>query len=181
MQLEVEKYQRKPFPVTAVRVTEENFKQVRKWCDGTIKKHEGSGASFIFVRVNNPAGERQNQAYVGDWVVYMPGAGYKVYGHASFKRTFVKVEVEKVDPAVVEKQVRSEAAKKGIRVIKDARLRNINLVAEEPDPSKGVYPVEEVKVPKNAKQRLAAEQVTSTSIEEPASTEEEGKNNASNE
>lgn len=138
--MQVEKFQRKPFPVSAVRVTEENMNQVRKWCDGEIKKQEGSGAPFIFVRVNNPTSERQNQAFVGDHVVYMQGAGYKIYTHASFKRTFEPVAKEA--PIDMTEAAKKISTNQGVKVIRGAKLRSVDLTTEEPDPAKGVYPVE---------------------------------------
>lgn len=110
-----DKYERKPFPVDAVRVTEENMAAVRKWCDGRIEKVEGSDVKCIFVRVANPATDRQNKAMVGHWLVYMPGSGYKVYTHQAFKRTFRKAEAaEPIDMIDTAKRL---STKEGVRVI----------------------------------------------------------------
>lgn len=94
-----EKYVRVPFPVEAVRVTEENMNKVRQWCDGRVEKMQGSEVRCIKVRVSGNITQRNpDQAYVGNWVVYIPGSGYKVYTHQAFKRTFKKPAEAKDEP-----------------------------------------------------------------------------------
>lgn len=97
MSIVTEKYIRKAFEIDAVQVTEENFEEVAKWCDGDIRteKHGRKDVRYIQVRVNRPLNERQTKAFIGDWVLYA-GTGYKVYTNKAFTSSF-----EKVDAAVV--------------------------------------------------------------------------------
>lgn len=122
-----EKFNRRPFVVDAWKVTDENMRKVAKWCDGKIEKMQGSDVSYIFVRVANPTTDRQNKAFVGNWVVYMPGSGYKVFAHKSFRRTFQPIEKEEIN---LEEAAEKLSAAKGVRVIKDARLHSVSLDAE---------------------------------------------------
>lgn len=91
--LRTEEFVRKPFTVQCVRVTDRNMTEVAKWCDGELKalgEHDGRTGPYVQVRVNRPLFPRQTQAFVGDWVLYTPSGGYKVYTdkafHASFER-----------------------------------------------------------------------------------------------
>lgn len=90
------KYVRKPMYVDAVQVTEDNFLEVRKWCQGEVNDKEGRAIKginadpkqhHIKVRVHQPKTPRQQKAYVGDWVLYTEW-GYKVYTSKSFERSF---------------------------------------------------------------------------------------------
>ena len=86
------KYVRIPFEIEAVRVTNENIDEVAAWCKGEIQT-EGDplvGTRYIKVKVFKPMGERQTQAFVGDWVLFFNG-GYKVYMNNSFVRSFEPV------------------------------------------------------------------------------------------
>ena len=83
--IETAKFQRKPFEIEAVQVTEENLEDVAKWCDGVVETHGDS--QHIKVRVHRPLNERQTKAFVGDWVLYA-GTGYKVYTDKAFKKSF---------------------------------------------------------------------------------------------
>jgi len=86
---EVKQYERLPFDVDAVRVSEENLEHVADWCGGDIrteKKRQGD-VRFIKVRVYKALDEEQTKAYVGNWVLYA-GSGYKVYTNNAFNRTF---------------------------------------------------------------------------------------------
>lgn len=82
---------RKPLYVSAVQVTEENFEDVAKWCQGEIHK-DGDG-SYIRVRVHKPLNPRQTQAHVEDWILYTD-RGYKVYTTKAFRANFDPVESE---------------------------------------------------------------------------------------
>lgn len=98
MAILTEKYIRKPLYVDAICVTEENFNEVAKWCQGEIRLSEGdevvssdNGAepnnSYIRVRVHNPKNVRQTKAFVGDWILYTE-RGYKVYTKKAFNSSF---------------------------------------------------------------------------------------------
>lgn len=91
--LRIEEFVRKPFPVQCIRVTDRNMTEVARWCGGEVKalgEHDGRHGPYIHVRVNRPLFPRQTQAFAGDWVLYTPSGGYKVYTdkafHASFER-----------------------------------------------------------------------------------------------
>lgn len=87
--LQISTYQRKPFFVEAVRVTEENISELAEWCSGEAKESKtDAGGSFIKVKVHRPLNERQTRAYPGDWVLYA-GTGYKVYTDQAFQKCFV--------------------------------------------------------------------------------------------
>lgn len=98
MSLEIQKYQKKPFVVDAIQVTDDNMAEVAQWCQGEICSNESDG-SYIFVRVHNPMNERQTKAFAGDWVLYA-GRGYKVYRDRAMKSTFELVpELEEEEEA----------------------------------------------------------------------------------
>lgn len=87
-----ETFVRKPFDVEGIRVTKDNMGDVAKWCDGELKalgEHDGRFGPYIQVKVMRPLFPRQSQAFVGDWVLYTPSGGYKVYTdkalHVSFE------------------------------------------------------------------------------------------------
>ncbi len=86
------KFQKKPFIVDAVQVTDENISEVAAWCQGEVIGSDGDALDelYIFVRVHNPMNERQTKAFVGDWVLYA-GRGYKVYRDRAMKNTFEQI------------------------------------------------------------------------------------------
>jgi hypothetical protein len=94
--IKVEKYVRKPFAVEAVQVTEQNMREVAKWCGGQIRRlprwDPRSGTKFISVNVVKPISERQTQAFVGDWVLSSGTGptGFKVYTPRAFETSFVR-------------------------------------------------------------------------------------------
>ena len=99
------RYVRKPLYVEAVRITEQNFVEVAKWCQGEIRTkdfeslvdeqelgdHSIPVECFIRVRVHNPKNFRQTQGYLGDWILYT-NRGYKIYTPKAFNATFYKAE-----------------------------------------------------------------------------------------
>lgn len=87
-----EKFQRKPFFVDAVRVTEENAKDVAQWCLGNLVEAE-DGRHHIKVRVHHPLNERQTKAFIGDWILYA-SKGFKVYTNKAFNNNFESVFTE---------------------------------------------------------------------------------------
>jgi hypothetical protein len=86
MSIKATKYIRKALYVDAVRVTEENFDELAKWCQGDITS-DGNRA-YIRVRVHTPKSERQTRAFVGDWILYTD-RGYKIYSNNSFVDNFI--------------------------------------------------------------------------------------------
>jgi hypothetical protein len=83
--VKAERYVRKPLYVDAVQVTEKNFKDLSKWCQGEIRS-DGTN-EYIHVRVHTPKNARQTQAFVGDWLLYTD-MGYKVYSNKAFQENF---------------------------------------------------------------------------------------------
>jgi hypothetical protein len=90
------RYVRKPLYVDAVQITEENFAEIAKWCQGEIRAIVGDelvkdginpGTAYIRVRVHNPKNVRQTKGFVGDWVLYTE-KGYKVYSQKAFRGSF---------------------------------------------------------------------------------------------
>lgn len=105
MGIESEKYIRKPLYVDAVRITEENFNDVVKWCDGTVEVEETKGNApnrhFIRLRVKNPMGARQTKGFVGDWILWNEQGGYKIYTHKAFLGAFEQAQ-QSTHPSVAE-------------------------------------------------------------------------------
>lgn len=96
--MKTEKFQRKPFIVDCVQVTEENIKDVADWCKGTITETDPKIAeqlkrpikTWIQVDVQSPMNDKQCQAFVGDWVLWA-NRGFKIYTPKAFERTFEPV------------------------------------------------------------------------------------------
>lgn len=91
--MDLKNYVRKPFSVTGVQVTEENFEEVADWCGGDIRTITTMKESrrYIKVKVRRPVNDRQTKAYVGDWVL-LSDDNFKVYSNNSFEKTFDLVE-----------------------------------------------------------------------------------------
>lgn len=96
------KYVRKALYVDAVQVTNDNFTDVIRWCQGDVgivggepgvevRPAEGveldPSKHFIRIRVHNPQSVRQTKAFVGDWILYTD-RGYKIYTEKAFKENF---------------------------------------------------------------------------------------------
>jgi hypothetical protein len=89
-------YDRKPLTVEAVQVTFENFEELARWCQGTIRNNDGTTWNggevdprnqHIHVRVHNPRSGRQSKAFVSDWILYTE-MGYKIYNTKAFLGSF---------------------------------------------------------------------------------------------
>lgn len=105
MPIATSRYIRKPLYVDAVQITEKNFVEISRWCQGEIRlkdaeepvdAHELDDPSiphecFIRVRVHNPKNVRQTKAFVGDWILYTE-TGYKIYTQKAFQNSFDEVE-----------------------------------------------------------------------------------------
>ncbi|QPL14718.1 hypothetical protein SEA_SCHWARTZ33_73 [Gordonia phage Schwartz33] len=100
--LEIQAFQRKPFQVQAVQITEENFEKVAAWCGGSIvtvqeTRHQallpGKPKRYIQVNVTRPLSKRQTEAYVGDWILFA-SKGYKVYANRPFLKNFESIPEE---------------------------------------------------------------------------------------
>lgn len=103
MTIVTERYIRKPLYVDAVLITQQNFAEVAKWCQGEVRTNNGDepvsddginpSATYIRVRVHNPKNVRQTKAFVGDWILYTE-RGYKVYTQKAFLMSFDPAEEE---------------------------------------------------------------------------------------
>lgn len=100
--LKTQMFQRKPFQVEAVQITEENFEKVAAWCGGSIVTVEDRGNTpnkpgvlkrYIQVYVSRPMTKRQSEAYIGDWILFA-SQGYKVYANRPFLKNFETVPQE---------------------------------------------------------------------------------------
>lgn len=113
--MEIQKFQKKPLIVEAVRVSASNFNEVAGWCQGTVETADG--AEFIKVHVLNPMNERQTRAFVGDWILYA-GRGFKVYKDKAFTSSFDPLQGVALDKA-------NQASKPQPRVFTDEELRKV--------------------------------------------------------
>jgi hypothetical protein len=97
VELDTQRFVRKPLFVEAVRLTLENFDEVAKWCQGEINRDPTSDnpmeTSYIRVRVHNPMNARQTKLFIGDWLLYTE-RGYKVYTNNAFRKSFEQVGAE---------------------------------------------------------------------------------------
>lgn len=95
MPLNIEQYDRKPFRVEAVLVTEENIEQVAKWCRGEVRSDVQGDRTvrYVYVDVPNAKSERQKKSMIGEWVL-RAGKSFKCYTTKAFDDCFEKPSVE---------------------------------------------------------------------------------------
>jgi uncharacterized protein involved in type VI secretion and phage assembly len=96
--MEPSAYQRKPFRVQAIQVTDDNLTELAEWCGGEVRLEEdGFDAfkSYVDVPIAKPAGRYRLQrvrAYVGDWLVRLTEDNvFKIYKTRSFLEIFEEV------------------------------------------------------------------------------------------
>lgn len=82
-------YVRKPFPVEAIQVSEENAAEVAEWCGGEVLEEtkRGTNWKYIKVPVHRPLNLRQTKAFLGDWLLKSE-MGFKVYTQRAFESSF---------------------------------------------------------------------------------------------
>src|SRR5436190_20346039 len=90
MGIDTETYIRKPLYVEAVRVTEENFDEIRAWVPGKIEKDGPKRDIRVFVK--DPKDPRQSKAFLGDWILWTERGGQKVYTPQAFESELANVE-----------------------------------------------------------------------------------------
>jgi hypothetical protein len=96
--LKTEKFVRKPFPIDAVQVTEENMEAVAKWCGGEVltEARGNRTVKYIQVPVARAINERQKKAHVGDWVLSSEtrnrNRSFKCYTPKAFDDCFERPE-----------------------------------------------------------------------------------------
>lgn len=88
--MEIKKFTRRQFPVTAVQVTPDNLDEVAAWCDGEVKETNARD-KFVHVKVHRPQNTKQTRAFPGDWVS-LSEQGYKVYTDKAFTGAFEQSE-----------------------------------------------------------------------------------------
>lgn len=109
--IEPQTYFRKPVPVKVLQVTDENMRDVARWCGGKIqtakKRGDKPAASYIQVQVLRAMNARHTRAFVGDWVLFMEGSGFKVFPDDAFQKSY---EPQKKPETVVD-NVTAEVSK----------------------------------------------------------------------
>jgi hypothetical protein len=97
MTIQTESFFRKTLGVEAIRVTNQNMREIAEWCNGilgTVEANEkwGRGGTCVRVPVRRPASDRQTMAFSGDWVLLMKDVhkenSFKVYTDKAFKAGF---------------------------------------------------------------------------------------------
>lgn len=84
MELKFDSFTRKPFTVDAIKVTDENMKEIAKLL-GQVKK-EPNGTRYIHVYKNKT--RNVTKIYVGYWVTKM-GNNFRAYSERVFNKEFV--------------------------------------------------------------------------------------------
>lgn len=86
------RYERIPFEVDAIRITDNNFHDVARWCGGNVITilEDGVEKKCIKVRVRRRINIRQTRGFVGDWILRSNG-GFMVYLDAAFSDCFQPV------------------------------------------------------------------------------------------
>jgi hypothetical protein len=91
--METTEYVRKPFAVSAVEVTLENFQEVAAWCNGTVEmmptKVMGTTMQLPCIKVRG-VGDAKNKEFIaslGFYVVELKGS-FRTYKPAVFKEIF---------------------------------------------------------------------------------------------
>lgn len=95
--LEINTYDRRPFEVEAVRVTQDNLDEVAAWCAGhhMIEARGSDAVHFVHVPVIRAMNENQSKAYIGHWVL-KSDRGYRVFTDKAFQKIFSKRETQEV-------------------------------------------------------------------------------------
>lgn len=80
-----QRYVRKPFPVEAVRIDNENMDEVADWCRGSVIA-TGDTARVKVPVINQNV---KSEGFVGDWVL-RSGNSFRVYSNEVFQKSFVE-------------------------------------------------------------------------------------------
>lgn len=92
---EPEVWTRKSFDVQAVRITEDNIREVALWSGGVVRRHvnnpgealRGVNKRYIQLEVNHYNKLREEKAYIGDWIL-KTDEGFRHYRDKSFRLAF---------------------------------------------------------------------------------------------
>jgi hypothetical protein len=79
---------RNSFDVEAVRVTEENIREVANWCGGTVAKSLTDYPKlYVCLDTVHYNKHRQTKAFVGDWIIHVDDE-FKHYRDKSFRLAY---------------------------------------------------------------------------------------------
>jgi hypothetical protein len=99
--IETQTYFRKPVPVQVLQVTDANIRDVARWCGGKIQMAKKRGnkpaVPYIQVQVLRAMNDRHTKAFVGDWVLFMDGAGFKVFPDEAFHKAYEPAKKDETD------------------------------------------------------------------------------------
>lgn len=87
--MKLEKWERRPAQIIAVRVTAENIGEVAQWCGGTVKEDNANSGPYIWVPVPKDSTEKQRRAYIGKWVISVGKNNWRVYTDKSLRAGFM--------------------------------------------------------------------------------------------
>lgn len=136
MELELQEFVRKPFPVTAVQVDFQNAYKVAEWCGGQVELKEtrllggaGKGKMDLPTVTFKGTGDYRDKIFtagLGDWVVELRG-NFRVFKKAQFRATFdpapkkdeeqlpeeIRASIENEDAAIAEQEKEEALHKAG--------------------------------------------------------------------
>lgn len=101
MTLKIEKFIRKVRPVEAVKVTQENIREVADWCGGLhipapgLSSEPPTTQDYIHVPVSNPNSPAGNKAFPDMWLVREDFRRYRIVNNKSFKSGYDQIEKPK--------------------------------------------------------------------------------------
>lgn len=88
--MDLESFERKPYPVRAVQVTDENIRDVANWCGGEVEYDNPVTDSPEDKCINMGPDTGWRLAYVGHWVVDY--GGIKIaHTNEAFEKRFVRL------------------------------------------------------------------------------------------
>lgn len=126
-------YERRTFRVQAIRVTQENMRELAEWCGGDLARTlDVNERDYISVPVGHVNGrERLARAYVGNWITRLTEANnFRVYKDKSFVEAFRAIMND------------TEKYAKTLELVKAAmREENTATYLERPDISDGTAEV----------------------------------------
>lgn len=141
------RFTRKSFEVEAVRVTHENFEEVRAWCDG--EEHGSEHGRYFQIDIKTQVSQRARRAHIGDWVL-RSGTGFRVYTNNAFRDFFIPV---RSGVEILNGHLRRPDRFPGEpeEMAEDLGFRRDMLKSQEPDLMKPKPPARPLKVVRTAK------------------------------
>lgn len=83
----VQVWERRPFKVSAARLTLENISAVAEWCEGEIHLDVDGRTYLQVAKIDKPKNDYQRRAYIGSYLV-KAGIWFKIYSKTSFVKSF---------------------------------------------------------------------------------------------